>query len=125
MSKIPYIVTIVLAILAGLFAILKKYWEGFVYFVLTSLLLLAVFWGVWQIYLYFTSYKKELEERFVLYRSQKIIEAGISVEAFDENIKSYRQAFNKKLRREKFVKWFIIVFCFAVAGSFVAGMILA
>ncbi len=124
MNKVPYIVTSILVVLAGIFAILNTYWTGFAYFVMTCFLFLTLFWGGWQIYKYFTSYQKELEERFKIYKAQKLISANISVEVFDASEKSYRKDFHKKLRREKFVKWFVIAFCFAVAAAFVAGMIL-
>lgn len=123
MSKLPYIVTIVLVALTAVFALLNKVWTGFAYFVLSVLLLLAVFWGVWLIYKYFTDFKLELEEKFKLYRANKINKTQISQEKFDQNEKAYLKDFNKKVLKEKIVKWCVIAFCFAVAMAFLFGMI--
>lgn len=120
----PYIVTAVLIVLTALFAILNRVWEGFVYFVLSSLFLLAVFWGVWQIFQYFTEFKKELDEDFKFYRAKIVGEGSVSSKEFDAAEKAYRKQFEKSMRKEKFVKWGIILFCFAVASAFLVGMIL-
>ncbi len=123
MSKLPYIVTIVLVVLTAVFALLNKVWTGFAYFVLSVLLLLAVFWGVWLIYKYFTDFKLELEEKFKLYRANKINKTQISQENFNQNEKAYLKDFNKKVLKEKIIKWCVIAFCFAVAMAFLFGMI--
>ena len=124
MKNLPYIVTAVLIVLTALFAILNRVWTGFVYFVLSSLLLLALFWGVWQTFQYFTEYKKELDEAFKFYRAKLVGEGNVSAETFDTSEKAYRKQFEKSMRKEKFVKWGIILFCFATACAFLAGMIL-
>ena len=124
MKNVPYIVTAVLIILTALFAILNKVWAGFVYFVLGSLLLLALFWGVWQIFQYFTDFKKELDEGFQYYRAKKVGEGHVSAKEFDAAEKAYRKQYEKTMVKEKILKWGIILFCFAVAAAFLTGMIL-
>ena len=124
MKNLPYIVTAVLIILTALFAILNKVWEGFVYFVLGTLLLLAMFWGFWQIYQYFTTYQKELDENFKYYRAKKIGEGQVSAKEFDVAEKEYRKQFGKSMLKDKVVKWGVILFCFAVAIAFLISMIL-
>ncbi len=123
MTKIPYIVTIVAVVLTAVFALLNKVWTGFAYFVLAILLLLALFWGGWLIFKYLTDFKKEQQERFKIYKADKINRSEITQETFEQNEAVYRKDFNKILRREKLVKWFLIVFCFAVAVAFLLGMI--
>lgn len=124
MNKLPYFITGGAVILAALFAILNRFWTGFVYFVLTSLLILALFWGVWLIYKYFTDFKKELDERFVLYKANKVNTTNVTGELVETNEIAYRKQFNKVVLKDKIIKWFIILFCFSVAAAFLVGMIL-
>lgn len=124
MKNLPYIVTAGLIALAALFAILNKVWSGFVYFVLSSMLLLALFWAVWLIFQFFTTYKQELDESFKYYRAKKVGEGQISAEAFDAAEKTYRKQFEKSMLKDKLLRWAVILFCFAVAGGFLVSMIL-
>ncbi len=124
MNKLPYFITGGAVILAALFAILNRFWTGFVYFVLSSLLVLALFWGVWLIYKYFTDFKKELKERFVLYKANKINSTNATSDVVDANESAYLKQFNRLVLKDKIIKWFIILFCFSVAVMFVIGMIL-
>ncbi|MBP3431330.1 MAG: hypothetical protein J6K39_00535 [Clostridia bacterium] len=123
MSKIPLITTVVALVFTVLFTVLNRFWAGFVYFVLACLFLLSMFWGVWLIYLYFTEYKNELEEKFKIHKAHKVNDAGITSEFYDENIAVFRKEFNRMMIKEKIVKWAMILFCFAVAVAFLIGMI--
>lgn len=123
MAYLSYIVTIVAIVLASIFALLLKVRAGFAYFVLTTLLLLSLFWGAWLIFKYLTEYKKELEEQFKLFKAKTINNRQLSVEYFDENIAVFKKEFSKKTKKDRFVKWFIILFCFACAVAFLLGMI--
>lgn len=119
-----YIITAVAVVLAIIFALLGKLWAGFVYFVLCTLLLLALFWGVWLIFKYFTDFKQELKEKYKLFKAEKINKYQISAQYFDENDAQYKKEFSKKVLKDKIMKWFVILFCFAVAVAFLLGMIL-
>ncbi len=124
MKNIPYIITAILIVLAGIFALLNRVWAGFVYFVLSFLLLLSIFWAVWLIIEYFTTFKRELDESFKLYRADTINSKEVSAQQFDANIPVYKKQFNRKILKVKLVKWGIVIFCFAVAVAFLVGMIL-
>ena len=124
MTKISYIVTAVLIILAGVFAILKRFWDGLAYFVLGTLLLLSIFWGVILIVRFFTEYKQELAEKFKYFKAEKVNKGQITSEAFEANLLAYQKEFNKKMLKEKLLKWCVIAFCFAVAAAFLTAMIL-
>ena len=124
MKKLPYIFTSVAVLLAALFAILNKFWSGFVYFVFASLIVLSVFWGVWLIYLYFTDFKHELEQRFQFYRAEKINSGSVSAESFDANLVAYQKEFKKHTLKDKIIKWFIIAVCFSISITFLVAMIL-
>ena len=70
---IIYIITAIDIALSALFAILNKFvWSGFTYFVLSLLLALALCWGGWLIYKYFTSYRQEQMEEFERYKVEQI-----------------------------------------------------
>lgn len=124
MNKLPYIFTVVDVILSVLFAILNRFWTGFVYFVFASLFVLAVFWGIWLIHLYFSDFKHELEDQFAFYRAQKINSGVVSAENFDANITAYKKDFNKHVLKDKITKWFFIIICFSIAVVFVVAMII-
>lgn len=124
MQKIPYITTAACVVLAALFAILRRYWAGFAYFVLGCLFLLSIFWGAWQIYKYFTDFQKELQGRFKFFKSQKINSGAVTSEVFEQNLPVYQKEFKRKILKDKLAKWAIIAFCFAVAAAFLIGMIL-
>ena len=123
MSKTPYIVSAIAFVLVALFAILEKYWTGFVYFVLAILLALSLFWAVWLIIGYVTVYKKEVEERFLLFKAEIINHDHITTEYFEQNKTAYKKEFNKMLAREKISRIYMIAFCVALALAFLFGII--
>lgn len=122
---IIYIITAIDIALSALFAILNKFvWSGFTYFVLSLLLALALCWGGWLIYKYFTSYRQEQKEEFERYKVEQINKLKITKEEFEENESAHRKSFNKTLIKQKIFKWALIVLCFAIAASFISAIIL-
>lgn len=119
----PYIVTVVAVILAAIFALLVKFWAGFVYFVLAVLLLLSLFWGAWLIYKYLTEFKAEIQERYKFYKAEKINKSHMDIGSYENNEMAYKKDFSRKILKDKISKWFVILFCFAVAVAFLLGMI--
>ena len=119
-----YIFTIISVVLAAIFALLAKLWAGFVYFVLSSLLVLSIFWTIYLIVKYFKEFKKDLEERFVLYKAQIVNSNDLTGKQFEQSEDVYRKSFDKSIFKEKFFKWFEIVFAFAMAVTFLIAMIL-
>lgn len=118
-----YVVFSIAVVLAIIFALLVQVWGGFAYFVLAIFFLLSIFWGVWLIYKYFTSFKAELEEEFDIFKIETINKQHISQQEFEENLPTYKKLFAKKKFKDKFLKWFMIAFCFACATAFLVGMI--
>ena len=120
-----YIITAVDLGLTALFAILNsKVWGGFAYFVLSLLLLLSLAWGVYLIIKYVKEFRPELQKDYAEFKAEKINKAGITAEEFEENEKIYKKQFNRACLKQKLAKWAVIAFCFAVAISFVAGIVL-
>lgn len=124
MYKIPYIVTIVLVLLAGISAILVQTWTGFVYFAMSFAMLLGLFWGGWLIYKYFTDFKLELEESFKFYKAETINKKQISSEYFNENEAAFKKDFQKKMTKYKILHWLKILLCFSISAAFIAAMII-
>lgn len=118
-----YIFTIIAVVLAAVFALLAKIWAGFVYFVLASLLVLSIFWAVYLILKYFKEFKKDLEDRFVLYKAQVVNSNELTGQQFEQSEEIYRKNFNKSMFKEKFFKWFEIAFAIAMAVTFLIAMI--
>ena len=124
-DKITYIVTIAIAVLTAVFTILKeRVWNGFVYFVFSLIMILGLFWGGWLIYKYFTDFKSEINEKYKFFKAEKINKLRITSAVYEASEMAYKKEFKRKLRREKFIKWFMICFCFAVAIAFLVALIL-
>ncbi|MBE7076223.1 MAG: hypothetical protein E7375_04100 [Clostridiales bacterium] len=121
---IAYIITIVACVIAGIFALLVNVWTGFMYFVLATLLLLALFWTAWLVLQYFRSFKFKLEENFKYYKAEVINRNNMSIEMFNANESAYRKEYNKKMRKEKVLYWLKVVFAFAIAVTFAVSMFL-
>lgn len=120
-----YIVTAVDLVLTAIFAILHKtVWKGFAYFMLSLLVLLALAWGVYLIVKYFTSYKKELAQDYKEFQLDKRGLEGVSEQELQENEKQYRKEFDRSKLKQKILKWFVILFCFAIAASFISAIVL-
>ncbi len=123
-DKITYIVTIVIAILTAVFTILKEQvWDGFVYFVFSLLMILGLFWGSWLIYKYFTDYKSEMAEKYKIFKAEKINKLRITSDIYMASEEAYKKEFKRKLLKEKFIKWFMICFCFAIGVAFLVAII--
>lgn len=124
-EKISYIVTIVIAVLTAIFTILnEEVWGGFVYFVFALIMVLALFWAGWLIYKYFTEFKSELQEEYVIFKAEKINKLRITSDVYEASEPAYKKEFKRKMLKTKFIKWFMICFCFAVAGAFLVAIIL-
>lgn len=123
MAYLEYIITIVAVVLAGVFAVLAKAWAGFAYFVLAILMLLAFFWAGWLMFKYFTDFKKELGERYKIYKAEKINSLQMTSAQYAENEVAFQKDFKKKTTKDRIVKWLVILFCLAVGLAFLVGMI--
>lgn len=119
-----YIITLITFVLAGVFALLVKVWAGFAYFVLALLMLLSIFWAVWQIVKYFTTFKKQLAENFKIFRAETINKNNISSANFEENIAVYKKEFNRQMLKDKLYYWGLIIFSFGLAILFLTAIIL-
>lgn len=124
MTKFPYIVTAVILCLMGLFAILQTTWVHFDYFVLSLLMLLALFWFGWLIFQYFTTFKEELEEEYKKFRAQTVNAQNLTAHQFDENEAEERKLFNRKMVKVKLAKLFMILACLAAAVAVLVAIIM-
>ena len=96
MKKIPYIVSAAVVVAVSLFVALEKYWTGLKFFVLGTLALLSLFWAGWLIYLYVVVYKRELDERFLLFKADIINKTHVTSSVFEQNLAAYKKEFKKQ-----------------------------
>lgn len=118
-----WIVSGVLIALTVLFACLKFVWVGFVYFGVSSLSLLCLYWIYERIKLYRKDYHLNFEQAFIAYKADYINYSNSSTEDFENNIQEHYKYFKKMLRREKFIDIFKIIFILMVFVVCIVAMI--
>ena len=123
MNKLTSIVTIISLVWMIVFALLMRVWGGFVYFVLGLACLLSLFWFVYNIIRYYSSFQVELKERYGLFKADKINKMQISLEEYNKNEQAYVKEFQKTCIKSKVMFWLLTLFCLAVAITFLLGMI--
>lgn len=123
MEKLPYIVTAIIFVLVAIFALVVKFWAGFVYFVLALLLLLSLFWFLWFIYRYNTALKTELQEKYEIYKAEKINKTHMSIEEYNQNEVAYKKEFSKLAIKDKLRYVGLMLFCLAIAVAMLTAMI--
>ncbi len=66
---------------------------------------------------------QELEERFKRFKAETLNKNNVTPQYFEENSFAFEKEFKKKVLKDKLIKIFIILFCFACAAAFLTGMI--
>ncbi|MBO5394941.1 MAG: hypothetical protein J6A28_03450 [Clostridia bacterium] len=112
--KHKYIVTAVLASLIILSGCLKGVWSGFIYFAVSFLALLSLYWGAVLIYKYIDDYKWQFEEDFAYYKAQTINSTSITEKDFEAARALYVKKFKRTLVRDKIIDIFKILFCLSM-----------
>lgn len=109
----------VFLVLIVLSACLKSVWIGFIYFSLSFLILLCIYWLVTLIKYYIEDYYSSFEEDFIEYRAEILNSSLLSGQEFDENKDTYIKKYKKTLRKHKFIDiskmifvLMVIVICF-------------
>ena len=122
-KNVGYIVSAVIIVLSIILSFLIQFWDGFTYFILSFLTILALLWAAYMIYDYCTEFKDELEESFKYFKAETCNQKNITPENFDKNIATYKKEFHKTMWKDKAVNISKIVFCFGLAILFIVGMI--
>lgn len=120
---IKWIISGILAGLTILFACLKSVWAGFIYLGISCAVLLCGYCIYLQIKMYIRDYRTNFEKAFIRYKADYINYNNVSAEEFDNDIDSHLSYFKKRLRREKAVDIFKILFVLSILVVFVIVMI--
>ena len=97
------IISFILALVMVVSICLKSVWGGFIYFSLSSLTLLGIFWFINLIINFLEDYYYSFEEDFKEYKAEMINSTALTSETFEENRPLYIKKYKKSLRRYKFI----------------------
>ena len=110
MKKNIYITAILLGMII-LTLCLKSLWIGFMYFSLSFVIILCLYWSLNLIVNYLEDYYYCFDEDFIKYKAELINSSSITTEIFEQNKKSYikkfKKIFDQKLLDNKIPKIFI------------------
>ena len=82
---------------------MKSLWMGFVYFSLSFLAVLCMYWFAVLITYYIEDYHNNFEEDFKEYRAEVINSSTLTSEEFDQNQQLHIKKFKKSLRKYKLI----------------------
>ena len=116
------LITVSLLIVAVVTACLNDFWAGFVYFSLTSLSALCIYWGVIFILRYREDYFLSFQEEYKFYKINLINSSNLTLEDIEKNDKYYIKKFKKTLLRDKVIDIFKIILAFMFAIIYIVAM---
>ena len=114
-TKNKIIITSILAGLIILTACLKNLWTGFIYFSVSLLAVLCLFWCGMFIYSYIENYKWHFEEDFAYYKAEIINSTSIGEQDFETARPVYIKKFKRTQMRDKVIDVFKVLICFSLA----------
>lgn len=116
------LITVSLLIVAVVTACLNDFWAGFVYFSLTSLSALCIYWGVIFILRYREDYFLSFQEEYKFYKINLINSSNLTLEDIEKNDKYYIKKFKKTLLRDKVIDIFKIILALMFAIICIVAM---
>ena len=117
------LVTIILLILIVLFASLQSFWNGLVYFALSFLIVLCLYWLVIFILQYINDYYKTFEDDFKIYCAEIINSTTATSQDVNNNIDYYRKKYKKSILRDKLFDIAKMLVAISIIASSILGMI--
>ncbi len=117
-----FYVSIVLLVLIILFASLQTFWSGLVYFALSFLIILCIYWLIVLINQYIVDYYKTFEDDFKIYCNETINSTMLSAKDINDNLSYYRKKYKRSLIRDKILDITKILFIISILVSCVVGM---
>ncbi|MBQ8908949.1 MAG: hypothetical protein IJY90_01470 [Clostridia bacterium] len=115
-------ITVGLIALIVLTGALKEVWGGFLFFSLSFLTALCLYWAFVFIYKYLEDYKWHFDEDFAYYKAQTINSTSLTEKDFDMARDVYVQKYKKSLVRDKMIDIFKIIFCLSLAITCIGAM---
>ncbi len=118
-----FLVTLILLVLIILFVSLQSLWGGLVYFALSFLIVLCIYWIVIFILQYINDYYKSFDEDFKFYCIDLINSTNMTTSEVNENIEELKKDYKKSLIRDKIIDIAKILVAVSVIAACIAGMI--
>lgn len=118
-----FLVTAVLLILIVLFASLQSFWKGLVYFALSFLIVLCLYWLIILLLQYINDYYKTFDEDFKIYCSEIINSTSATSQDINDNIDYYRKKYKKSILRDKLFDIAKMLVAISIIASSILGMI--
>ncbi len=118
-----FLVTLILLVLIILFVSLQSFWGGLVYFALSFLIILSIYWIVIFIIQYINDYYKSFDEDFKFYCIDLINSTNMTTSEVNKNIEELKKSYKKSLIRDKIVDIAKILVAVSVIAACIAGMI--
>ena len=118
-----FLITLILLVLIILFVSLQSLWGGLVYFALSFLIVLAIYWIVVFILQCINDYYKSFDEDFKFYCIDLINSTNMTTSEVNENIEELKKDYKKSLIRDKIVDIAKILVAVSVIAACIAGMI--
>lgn len=112
--KRNWIVSIILLVLMVTTICLKSVWNGFIYFSISFLILLSLYWLITLIVYYVEDYYFSFDEDFKEYKAELINSTNVTSEQFEENLNLYIKDYKKSIRKFKVIDIFKILFLLVV-----------
>ncbi len=118
-----FLVTLFLLILIVLFASLQSLWNGLIYFALSFLIVLSLYWIVIFIIQYINDYYKSFDEDFKLYCINIINSTKMTTNEVNNNIEELKKEFKKTLIRDKIIDIAKILVAVSIIAVCITGMV--
>ena len=116
------IVSVILLVLMITTVCMKSLWIGFVYFSLSFLAVLCMYWFAVLITYYIEDYHNNFEEDFKEYRAEIINSSTLTSEEFDQNQQQHLKKFKKSLRKYKLIDIVKMLFLVMVIVACIVAM---
>ena len=97
------LVTGILIVLIVLFAALQSFWQGCLYFALSFMIILSIYWIVIFILQYIEDYYKSFDDDFKAYCVELINRTELTTSQVSSNIEFYKKRYKKTLIRDKLI----------------------
>jgi len=109
------LITVGLIVLIVLFVCLKSLWEGFMYFSLSFLSLLSLYWLFNYIIYYLEDYYYNFESDFIEYKAELINSTSLTSQEIENDLNQYIKKYKKSIRKYKLIDitkilFFVMVF---------------
>lgn len=116
------LVTGILIVLIVLFAALQSFWQGCLYFALSFMIILSIYWIVIFILQYIEDYYKTFDDDFKEYCVELINRTELTTSQVSSNIEFYKKRYKKTLIRDKIIDIAKMLVALSIVIACIIGM---